>query len=271
MPDIAAIVLERSPTVARFRSGRCDRGRRCRDAVRDRAARLSAALGRGRARRGRHGGSVSHADRKSRRRHRAVLARPHRGALRPSRGDPRGAAGVARTAGSDPSRADHQGVADARRLRGRVQLARRGQGAAHRAGGLREGDGDARGECRAVGSVAAGRPSARDRPAQLPAWCCARCSRATSISSSRRSPSLPSCRSPRRRAGARPPRGRLQGGVRPRRSAGVGLSGVPRRDRGDARDRPACRAGRQHAAQAPHGRARADKLRRHGGAATSSR
>ena len=180
--------------LARFRSGRLDRARRCRDAVRDRAPRLSAALGRGRARRSRHAGSLSDADRKSRRRHRAVLARPHRGALRPSGGDPRGAAVVARASGSDPSCADHQGVADARGLRGRVQLARRGQGAAHRAGGVREGDRDAGGECRA-GAKSRRWSAICARPASsMPAWCCARCCRATSISSSRRSPSSPSCR-----------------------------------------------------------------------------
>ena len=65
----------------------------------------------------------------------------------------------------------------------------------------------------------------------------------------------------RQRTAARPPRGRLQGGLRARGPAGFGLSGVPRRDRGNARRRLR-RAGRHHAAQAPHGRARADKLRR---------
>ena len=49
---------------------------------------------------------------------------------------------------------------------------------------------------------------------------------------------------------------------RPGRAAGLDLSGVPRGDRGDARGRLHRRAGRRDAAQAAHGRARADALRR---------
>ncbi len=59
--------------------------------------------------------------------------------------------------------------------------------------------------------------------------------------------------------------------VRQGRPAGVDLSGLPRGDRGDARGRLRRRSGRRDAAQAAHGRARADALRRRSASATSSR
>ena len=145
-PDIATLVLERSPLLLDSDLVDSVAVGGAADAERDRAARDAAALGLGRDRRSRLGGSVPDADRERQRRHRGVLARPHRAALRPSRGDPRGAACLGRPAGRDPARAGGQAVRDARRLRGRAQLAGRGQGAAHRAGSLREGDRDPRGD-----------------------------------------------------------------------------------------------------------------------------
>ena len=161
-PDIAVVRAGALAAAARLRSGRFRRGRRRAHAERDRAARDAAARGLGRDRRSRLGGSVPDADRERQRRHRGILALAHRAALRPSRGDPRGAACLGRPAGRDPAHAGGQAVRDACGLRGRVPLDGRGQGAAHRAGGLREGDRDPRGRIRCV---AAGRSFARDRSA----------------------------------------------------------------------------------------------------------
>ena len=127
---------------ARFRSGRCDRGRRTPTLQAAIARRRdAAALGRGRDRRGRLGRGLPDADRESR----TPTSRPFSldrivAALRASRGDPRVAARLAGPAGRDPSRAGGEAVRDARGLRGRAQLAGGGAGAAHRAGSLREGD-----------------------------------------------------------------------------------------------------------------------------------
>src|SRR5438270_191311 len=60
-------------------------------------------------------------------------------------GDPRVAAFVDRPSGRDPPRPGGQALRDARGLHRRAQLDGRGQGAAHRAGGLRKGDGYSRG------------------------------------------------------------------------------------------------------------------------------
>ena len=166
----------------------------------------------------------------------AVLARPHRGALRPSRGDPRSAARLARPAGRDPPCAGGQAVRDARRTSWSRATGwkRAGRSASRRKPARRRPSSSRRSRdarCRRWSAICA-------RPASSPpAWCCARCSPATSTSSSRRWPNWPDLPAARvERAGARPPRRRLQGGLRARGPAGVGLSGVPRRDRGDARD-----------------------------------
>ena len=60
--------------------------------------------------------------------------------VRPSRRDPRIAAGARRYSGRDPAGAGHQTVRDARRLRHRPRLARRRSRPSRRARGLREGD-----------------------------------------------------------------------------------------------------------------------------------
>ena len=96
-PSIAAPVLSAVAAARRCRSGRCRGDRRAGGPGRDRQPRRAAALGRRRDRRSRHRRSLPDAGRKSRRRHRAVLDRPHRRALRPSRRDPRGAAGARRS------------------------------------------------------------------------------------------------------------------------------------------------------------------------------
>ena len=81
---------------------------------------------------------------KSRRRHRAVLDRSDRRALRPSGGDSRAAAGARGYCGGDAADAGRQTVGDAGRLRRRARMARCRSRPAHRPRGLREGDGDAR-------------------------------------------------------------------------------------------------------------------------------
>ena len=145
-PDIATLVLERSPLLLDSDLVDSRRGRRRAHAERDRAARRCCrARSRPRSPRSDRPEACLTLIENVERRHRGILARPHRAALRPSRGDPRGAACLGRPAGRDPAHAGGQAVRDARRLRGRVPLAGRGQGAAHRAGGLREGDRDPRG------------------------------------------------------------------------------------------------------------------------------
>ena len=109
--------------IRRCRSGRCGGNRRSRDPGGDRQPCRAAAFGRRRDRRSRHGGILSAAGGKLRRGHRAVLDRPHRRALRPSCGHPRGVAGARRCSRCDAADARHQVVGDARRLCRRARLA----------------------------------------------------------------------------------------------------------------------------------------------------
>ena len=121
-------------------------------AGRGREPRGAAALGRSRNRRSRHRGSLPGARRKSRCRHRAAVDRSHRRALRSSRRDPRAAVGARRSCGGDAPNSCRQIVGDAGRLRRRARLARPRSRPAHRARGLREGDGRHRRRQRDVGS-----------------------------------------------------------------------------------------------------------------------
>ena len=111
-PDIAAPVLERSPLlldadlVDAVATGEPERAGRRSPAARVLPCAVSAAIAEVGSRR-----SLPGAARESRRRNRAVLARPHRRALRPSRRHPRGAAGARRSAGADASGAGGQAVA----------------------------------------------------------------------------------------------------------------------------------------------------------------
>ena len=200
---------------------------------------------------------------KSRRRYRAVLDRPHRRALRPSGGDPRDPAGARRSADGDPPGAAQQAVADARRLRRRAAMAGPG----------------------ACANTRRARP-ARRRPSRSPPRRLTRRS-AQLVQHLRESGQLTAGLILRALLSGNVvlfeealaelsgvPLDRVTSYIHDRnisgfralyRKAGLPdrrLSGVPRGDRGHARGRLRRRAGRGGAAQAAHGRARADALAR---------
>ena len=181
-PDIAALVLERSPLLVDSDLVDTVAGGGRGSAGGDRAPRRPAALGRGRDRRSRQRRSLPDPDREPVRRHRAVLARPHRRAFRPSRGDPRSAARAA-----DLPAATRQAlvVKLSETLAGFV-VARNwldeSARAAHRAGGVREERPWRSPASRDVPrGLAADRAICARAASSLPGWCCARCSPATSL------------------------------------------------------------------------------------------
>ena len=116
-----------------------------------------------------------------RRRHCAVLDRPHRRALRPSRRHSRSAAGARTISGADAPDAGRQAVRRRWPISSPSAMARRGARAAHRARGLREGDRDARRGY--AGDADARRLSGICAPAgsSPPVSSCARCCPATSL------------------------------------------------------------------------------------------
>ena len=194
-PQIAAPVYALSPLFvdADLVDAVATGGAAIQAAIASRAA--LAALRRRRDRRSRHRRILPDPGRKFRRRHRAVLDRPHRRALRPSGRDPRGALAARRYSRRDAADARHQTVRDAGRLCRRPRLARCRSCPARRARGLREGD---RHDCRrraADRTRSADPPFVRRADSSPPASFCARCCPAISRCSRRRWPNSPTCRS----------------------------------------------------------------------------
>jgi hypothetical protein len=144
-----------------------------------------------------------------------------------------------------------------------AQLAGRGQGAAHRAGSLREGDRHRSRRDVAPCEVSPLVASARDRPAH--AGLVLRSLLSGNIDFFEQAlAELADCRLARVERWCTTARRRASRRSTSARAAGLGVSGVPRGDRG--MHETGCRPSRAaHAAQAPHGRARADKLRPNAG------
>ncbi len=233
--------------VRRRRSGRRRSDRIARGAGRRRRACRGAVRHRRRHRRGRRGRGLPGAGREFQRGDCAVLDRPHRRAPRPSCGDPRGAAGARGHSGADPSGACRQAVGDARRLRGRARLARRGPRPPGHARGVREGDRGACSRDARDGNSPLDPPFARHRPAQFrPDHARAAVRQHDFV----RGGLGGACgHVDVARVGADPRSGQrcVSRAVRQGRTATVHISGVQGSDRGDARGRFRRRAGRRDA------------------------